>query len=304
MGALLTADPWTTQRMNFSTLLERHPEVSLDRHRLAFSEEVAGADVAKAYERSGVVMLKAALPPAVLEAAACAFRRYLQARRARSSWHSPWLVRDGDCFPAAGILAAVVRSWAWDVVETICQSSRIVLLLKFCTARHSIDESLGIGAHQDAKAVARNVPFSLWIPLQEIVPGRGSGLGFVVPQADRVLPTLAHDDVGADYVLREPGNLWIPPYALGDVSIHSKLCVHFTTGFGTLSDRYSLEVRAMPRTAAPANHLDPALHVARRDGLPSFVLAHSSAETGADEFLKAAMQALAAMPIGQTGAAG
>jgi hypothetical protein len=252
-------------------------------------------------------MLEAALPAPVLATAACGFRQYLQTRPpsaassdARSSWHSPWRVREGERFPAAEVLAAVVRSWVWDVVEVICQSAQIVLLLKFCMARHSIDESLGLGAHQDAKVVDAGVPLSLWIPLQEIVPGCCSGLGFVVPQAEHVLPTLPHDDVGADYLLREPGNLWLPHYALGDVTIHSNLSVHFTTGFGTLSDRFSLEVRAMPRASAPSFHVDPALYVARRNGVPTVVEAYSSiAQRGADEFLGAVQRALAAMPVGQ-----
>jgi hypothetical protein len=297
--------------MNFKILLERHPDLALDRHRLSFSRETASADIAKAYARSGVVLLKGALPPASLEAAASGFRQYLRAQppsaatsNARGSWHSPWLVRQGDFFPAAGILAAVVRSWIWDVVEEICQSSRIVLLLKFCTARHGVDDLLGLGAHQDAKVVDHSVPLSLWIPLQEIVPGRCSGLGFVVPPPDHILPTLAHDDVGADYLMREPANLWLPRYALGDLSIHSRYSVHYTTGFGTRTDRYSLEVRAMPRMAAPVDHLDPALYVARRNGQPSFVRAHGSPDKGADAFLGAAMHTPAALPIGQKGLAG
>jgi hypothetical protein len=288
--------------MNFKTLLERHPDLVLDRHRLSFSRETASADIAKAYARSGVVLLKAALPAILLQAAASGFRQYLQARplsaatsNARGSWHSPWLVRHGEFFPAAGILAAVVRSWIWDVVEEICQSSRIVLLLKFCMARHGVDDLLGLGAHQDAKVVEQSVPLSLWIPLQEIVPGRCSGLGFVVPPPDHVLPTLAHDDVGADYLLQEPAKLWLPRYGLGDLSIHSRFSVHCTTGFGTRTDRYSLEVRAMPRMAAPVDHLDPALYVARRNGLPSLVHAHGSPDKGAEAFLEAAMRALTAL---------
>jgi hypothetical protein len=291
--------------MNFKTLLERHPELVLDRHRLSFSRETASAAIANTYARSGVVLLKGSLPPGQLDAAASGFREYLEARphattsTARGSWHSPWQVRRDGYFPAADVLAAVVRSWIWDVVEEICQSSRIVLLLKFCTARHGVDDLLGVGAHQDAKVVEQSVPLSLWIPLREIVPGQCSGLGFVVPAPDHILPTLAHDDVGADYVLREPANLWLPRYALGDLSIHSRFCVHCTTGFGTLTHRFSLEVRAMPRANAPADHVDPALYVARRNGLPSFVQAFSSPGKGAEEFLRAAVLALAKLPIEQ-----
>jgi len=66
--------------MNFSTLLERHPELALDRHRLSFDKEAASADVAKAYGQTGIVMLTSALPPALLEPAASGFRQYLQAK--------------------------------------------------------------------------------------------------------------------------------------------------------------------------------------------------------------------------------
>jgi hypothetical protein len=92
----------------------------------------------------------------------------------------------------------------------------------------------------------------------------------------------------------------LPRYALGDLSIHSRFSVHCTTGFGTQTDRYSLEVRAMARAAAPADHLDPALYVARRNGLPSFVRAHSSPGKGADEFLRAAVLASHAVPSDRT----
>ena len=104
------------------------------------------------------------------------------------------LVRSGNFYPAAAVISAVIKSWTWDVVEELCQSSNIVVLLKFCTARHSIDQSLGVGAHQDAKVVAFAVPLSLWIPLQDIVPGENSGLGFVVRQPQEVGKRLPADD--------------------------------------------------------------------------------------------------------------
>jgi hypothetical protein len=47
----------------------------------------------------------------------------------------------------------------------------------------------------------------------------------------------------------------------------------------------------MPRLAAPADHLDPALYVARRDGMPSFVQAYSSPGKGAAPFLQATVLA-------------
>src|SRR5437868_3975914 len=81
----------------------------------------------------------------------------------------------------------------------ICGSSHLAMVLKFCTARHGIDRPLGVGAHQDAKVVAPDLPLSIWIPLHQIVPHLNSGLGFVVPDPGRLLPTLPHNDVGPEY---------------------------------------------------------------------------------------------------------
>jgi hypothetical protein len=291
--------------MDFKTLLESRPEVTQDRHALSFSTQAPLGDVARAFSKFGVVMLKEVLPAAVLTASADAFRLYLRSSRPdqgasagrlewgrgendAGSWHSPWMIRHGSDFPAAAVLSAVVRSWAWEVVEEICQSSNIAVLLKFCTARHSVDRALGVGAHQDAKVVASDVPLSLWIPLQDIVPGHNSGLGFVVPHPGQILPTSPHNDVGAEYVLGDLRDIWIPPYALGDLSIHSRLSPHFTTGYGTLSDRFSLEIRAMARSAASPKHVHPAMFVARRDGIPTIVEVNSSAEVDAHDFLRSA----------------
>ncbi|MEA2801777.1 MAG: hypothetical protein QOE49_1872 [Rhodospirillaceae bacterium] len=293
--------------MNFNDLVESHPEIMRDRHALSFSDQRRPADIADAFSRLGVVMLKNALSPEPLETCTEVFQRFVHSpeaalgmapgerRRLRGasgerdsgSWHSPWAVRDGDYFPAAVLMSAVIRSWIWDVVEDICRSSHIVILLKWCTARHAIDRPLGIGAHQDGKVVATAVPFSIWIPFQKIVPRVNAGLGFVVPDPGRLLPTLPHNDIGADYVLRDPARLWIPPYAAGDVTIHSRFSPHFTTGYGTLSDRFSLEIRAMPRKVAPQNYLDPAISVSRRNGIPTIVEARSSTGIGVQEFLAA-----------------
>ena len=161
-------------------------------------------------------------------------------------------------------------------MEEICCSSHIVVLLKWCTARHSVDRALGLGGHQDAKVVAREVPFSLWIPLGTTVPGTSSGLGFVVPAPEAVLPTQLHDDIGADYIVHDPAKLWLPPYAAGDLTIHSRFSPHFTTGYGTLSDRFSIEVRAMPTRTAPPEYVDPAIYISRRNGLPTVVEINSS----------------------------
>ena len=120
------------------------------------------------------------------------------------------------------------------------------------------------------------------------MPRLNSGLGFVVPDPGRLLPTLPHNDVGPEYVLEDPARLWIPPYAAGDLTIHSKFAPHFTTGYGTLSDRFSLEIRATPRSALPSRHEDPAICVSRRNGIPTIVEARSSAGSAAREFLDCA----------------
>jgi hypothetical protein len=280
--------------MNFKDLVESHPEVVQDRHSLSFSRQSPPDEIAAAFSRFGVVMLRQALPPAALATCSDAFRRFIDSnergQRAAStgSWYSPWSVRDGDCFPAAVILSAVIRSWAWNVVEEFCGSSHIVVLLKWCMARHSIDAPLGVGGHQDAKVVAGDVPFSLWIPLGPIVPRATSGLGFVVPGPSAVLPTLSNDDIGADYVLSDPTGLWLPQYEAGDLTIHSRFSPHFTTGYGTLSDRFSIEIRPMPRRAAPPKYVDPAIYISRRIGMPTIVEITNSSNDEAAAFLASA----------------
>src|SRR5258708_18818130 len=102
--------------MYFKELVESHPEVVQDRHSLSFSAHSRPDEIVAAFSRSGVVMLKGALPPALLATCGEAFRRFIAAHeRDRAtldgSWHSPWSVRDGDSFPAAVVLSAVMRSW-------------------------------------------------------------------------------------------------------------------------------------------------------------------------------------------------
>jgi hypothetical protein len=293
--------------MNFKELVESHPEITRDRHALAFARQRRPAEIADAFARSGVVMLKGALAPEMLATCAEAFRRFVHSSDATqdgartgehrqsaddetrgSSWYSPWVVRCRNEFPAAAIISALLGSWTWDVVEEICGSSHIAIVLKFCTARHGRDTPLGVGAHQDAKVVAPDLPFSIWIPLHQIVPHLNSGLGFIVPAPDHILPTLPHNDVGPDYVMEDPMRLWVPTYTAGDFTIHSKFSPHFTTGYGTLSDRFSLEIRATPRNALPAEHEDPVICVSRRNGIPTIVEARSSAGSPARHFLDCA----------------
>ncbi len=131
------------------------------------------------------------------------------------------------------------------MLETVCGSTDVVLLLGSCAAPHAIDKQLPIGAHQDCKVVSPDIPFSIWVPLHDVVPLRTSGLGFIVPPPNEMLPTLPHGDIGADYVAERKAGAWTPTYRAGDLTLHTKLSPHFTTGYGTRSDRYSFEERAV-----------------------------------------------------------
>jgi len=283
------------QNLNYCDLIARHPEVQQDRHGLAFSSQAAASEIAGALSRFGVVMLRGALPADSLPACREIFHRFTRSLGGRrrwpawrglggdekpdaqwsggeldsGSWHKLWVVRDGNHRPAAAVISTLLKSWAWPVVEEISGTTDIALLLRAGMARHGIDKHLGVGAHQDAKVVAPDIPFSIWIPLHDVTPGQNSGIGFVVEPPDCILPTLPHNDVGPDYVLSRLEKMWLPTYRAGDITIHTKYSPHFTTGYGTLSDRYSLEIRAMPQQTAPSNHLDPALYIGRRNGVPA-----------------------------------
>jgi hypothetical protein len=299
------------QNLTYSDVISRHPEVQQDRHGLSFSSQAAPSDVVEAVSRFGVAMLRGALPPDILPPCSDTFQRFARSLGVKrpwwrwrgfdgdedpraewnvgetdgGSWHVPWIVRQGRHRPAAVVLSALLKSWTWPIVEELLGTTDIAILLATCMARHAIDKHLGVGAHQDAKVVAPEIPFSIWIPLHDVTPGQMSGLGFIVPAPDHILPTLPHNDVGSEYVLGRLDHAWMPAYRCGDLSIHSRYSPHFTTGFGTLSDRYSLEFRMMPRQAAPSNYLNPALYVARRNGVPAIVGTDCPRETAARGFL-------------------
>lgn len=313
--------------MYISELLTTHPEICRDRHRLSFSNATPPGVVQDALHNAGVVMLRSALAPNVLRSARRAFRRFAhRLNEPRSpfdqtrlgsglsgddgpasqwslgegntgSWHRPWVVRAWNRRPAAAVITALVDSWAWRVVEGLCGSTDIAILLGFCIARHAIDEEAGVGAHQDAKVVSPEIPFSIWVPLQDVAPGHSPGLGFVVPSPSGLLPTLPHGDIGADHVLNNLAGVWAPTYRTGDMTIHAKFSPHFTTLFGTKSDRYSIEIRAMARDAAPIAIQDPAIYVARRNGVPAIIGTNCSTGTRAHDFLAVVAQAMpAAVP--------
>jgi len=251
--------------MLFASLVEKHPEILRDRAGLSFTDQAAPATVASVFAASGVVKLRRALPAAALQAGRDAFQGF---GSDGGSWHRPWAVRDGQHFPMAIVFHALLESWAWPVIERLCRSQHIAIPLGVCVARHVTDAPLDLGAHQDAFAVGMEMPFAIWIPLQKITPLEDSGLGFIVPALDHVVSADNASNVGADLMLSDPGKLWIPTYELGDITIHSNLSAHFTTGYGTRAHRYSLEIRALPRLTAPAKHLDPAIYVARHAGRP------------------------------------
>jgi hypothetical protein len=64
-------------------------------------------------------------------------------------------------------------------------------------------------------------------------------------------------------------------------------CRIFTTGYGTGSDRYSLEIRAMALNEADPKLQDPAVYVARRHGRPTIVGSRCSPGVPADQFFAA-----------------
>jgi hypothetical protein len=275
------------QNKYFDELLAAYPQVRRDRYGLTFSQRAGSSQAARTLSKSGVMMLKEALPGEVLPSCRESFERFARAlpdETESGSWHSPWLVHDEAMCPASVVLTRLLRSWAWNVVEELCGSTDIAVLLAFCVARHAVDKRLGAGAHQDAKSLPPELPFSLWIPLHAVTPLQTSGLGFLPPAPDRLLPALPNNDVGSEYVLEHFADAWVPAYAPGDVTIHSSLLPHFTTGYGTGSDRYSVEVRAMAVNDADLKLQDPAVYVARRHGRPTIVGTRCSPEVPTDRF--------------------
>ena len=303
------------RNLSFFEMIARHPEVQQDRCGLSFPSQTASSEIVNALSRFGVVMLRDAVPADTLLPCTDIFHRFTRAlgRKSRwpawrwlgsdegpaaqwnggekdtGSWHKLWVVRDGNHRPGAVVISALLKSWAWPVVEEICGSTTSPFL-RACMARHGVDRHLGVGAHQDAKVVAPDIPFSIWIPFHDITPGQNSGIGFVVEPPDFILPTLPHNDVGPEYVLSRLEKMWLPTYRAGDITIHTKYSPHFTTGYGTLSDRYSLEIRAMARDTAPSNQLDPAIFIGRRNGVPRITGTECLPGTAARGFLAHTVQ--------------
>jgi hypothetical protein len=314
----------------FHEVVAQHPEMLRRRQDLSFSRDSEPGVVAQQWRQSGVVQLCEVLSPEMLAGCRRTFDQFIETAVKKNggaqphangsapplddgpgpewangetihgSWHPPWTIRHGGQFPAATVLSALINSWAWPVIEEICQSKEIMVMFGLCLGRHNIDQPLLVGAHQDATAVNAEVPLSIWIPLQEVVPKRHSGLGFIVPAPEQVLATEPNNDIGSSYFMSQLGNMWIPRYRPGDLTIHSKLSPHFTTGYGTMTDRYSLEIRLWARDDAFVKYGDPSIRISRLDGVPVITETRCSLGVRAHGFVvstaRMAMQAVGGLP--------
>jgi hypothetical protein len=314
----------------FSELLQQHSQILSPRPYLNFSSKNAPMEASAEWDRSGLVMLRGAISPATLARCRHAFEGFINTtvkkkREERApehgsplaldetprpewdngeldggSWHLPWIVRHDGYSPMAAIMAELIGSWAWPFIEAICHSKDIVVMFGLCLARHNIDKELSVGVHQDATAVNPEVPLSIWIPLHDVAPKRQSGLGFVVPSPGRLVPALPHHDIGMDYFFDQlqMNNVWVPRYHAGDLTIHSRYSPHFTTGYGTQTDRYSFEIRLWGREDSFVKYYDPSMRISRRNGIPVIIETTCSAGIGAHSFLAStamlAMQATTA----------
>src|SRR5262245_45624933 len=127
------------EKLTCRALIERFPATLRDRRGLAFTGYTPFPEVVAGLDRDGVVMLRGALSAKELRLCHRSFRHFaatLNNESASGSWHDPWAVRFRDDAPAAAVIAMLLRSWAWKVVETICGSTDVVLLLASCIARH------------------------------------------------------------------------------------------------------------------------------------------------------------------------
>lgn len=307
--------------MNHHQLFKDRPEIFADRPGASFKKNTHPSEIAAALDSWGVVMLRGALPWWTLSKGHRIFRRFvgdLSGKPRMPVWHSgfenvlakddwsdtsgddretetgskhmPWIVRDYNLSPAAMVIAALLRSWAWPVVEELCGSTDIAILLSLCVARHTMDRIGAFPAVQDAGSVGRDIPFAIWIPFHRIALGRHPGLGFVTEWRSRQMLSEAASHVdGHGYVswsfTTDGKRLWVPAYRTGDISVHGLYTPHFVTCSGMPSDTYSLEIRAMAREAAPLALQDPAIYIGRRDGRPSFVGSNCSSARRAKGFI-------------------
>jgi len=239
--------------VQYRELLDKHPEMLGNRFNLIFRRGSEDEAVAQ-FRRHGVIQLRHALPPILLadmrEKCMRAAAAFEPSSRAAEGYRSgkgnyPWEFQL-DGYVLAPLFRAAIESWAWKVIEKICGSRRIVFFVPQCMARHAVDVAMDIGAHQDAVNVSVHMPFSVWVPLQAINPGQMSSLGFIVNGEQQILDLSRFPE----HMLAHAEFLWLPAYELGDLTIHDNLTPHSTTGFGTGSERLSVELRCTSRQAA------------------------------------------------------
>ncbi len=269
--------------MYFNEFIAAFPQTLLDRRGLscALGDGQSPEQLLRRFAQNGVLLFRNVLPAPLIRSLlerCLAFGARLQnsppppanGRDIAAAYRDGignylWEMQVDNEYFLAPLIPALLRSWIWPAIEAIVGSQNIVILLSLCITRHMIDESLGLGAHQDAVALPGAVPFSIWIPLQDVRPGSCAGLGFVTPPPAGLLPRQHHIDVGEDYLLGRADDVWLPTYGVGDLSIHHNLTPHFTTGFGTKTERFSVEIRCMSMETAPNRLQDPAMYVLRRD---------------------------------------
>jgi hypothetical protein len=289
--------------LNHDQLFKGYPDILADRPGASFNKTTEPSAIADALGSAGVVVLRGALSWWMLSSRHRIFKRFvgdLSGKPRIGAWHSgfenvlgkddwfdtagddaetdigskhmPWVVRDYNRCPAAIVIAALLKSWTWPVVEQLAKSTDIAILLRLCVARHTIDRVGAFPAKQDVSSVGRDIPFMIWMPFHRIALGRNPGLGFVTGPPPPALAA-SHDD--PEYVSRtfntDAKKIWVPAYKAGDISIHGPYTPYFTTCSGVPSDSYSLEIRATAREAAPLDYQDPAIYVGRRDGKPTVV---------------------------------
>lgn len=298
----------------FRELAKEYPEIFRPRDELCFERSIDRGAIASKWYESGAVLLRDVIRRDVLSEARATFHKFIattikpgaKGRAAveknsgcddgpaaewnegeviYGSWHAPWVIRHNGQAAMAMVVADLIGSWAWPVIEEICRSTDIVVMFGLCIGRHNIDQDLSVGVHQDAVAVNPDVPLSIWIPLHEVVPRRQSGLGFIVPSPGAAIPAKPNNDIGVSYVIDNVEKIWVPHYRAGDLSIHSRYSPHFTTGYGTLTDRYSLEVRLWAHDDSLRHLRDPSVMVSRRDGALVISETRCSKGIGAHHFV-------------------
>jgi hypothetical protein len=288
-----------TSRVYFDEFLAVFPQILAERKQLVHgSDAVSSLDVlAGRFDQQGLLVFKQALSPVLISRVLehlIDFGKKLERFPELARWdpRTPSAYRQGtgnhvweleidEQYVLAPLIPALVGSWVWPAVEMLCGSTDILIALPACVMRHVTDNRLTLGVHQDTTAVSDVIPHSFWIPLHDVVPELCSGLGFVVPRPDGALPCAPNTDIGEHYLLEHVNDTWLPSYSSGDVSLHHKFTPHFTTGFGTQTERFSVEIRCMAASSVAPEHLrNPSLYVTRgSEGQPQITEMRAMAAT-------------------------